>query len=51
MAGRTTFLIAHRLSTLEGCDLKGSYVVDPGSVVQADSAGAGLSLVPRQTRP
>ena len=33
MAGRTTFLIAHRLSTLENCDVR--ITVDQGAVVSS----------------
>ena len=40
MQGRTTFLIAHRLSTLKNCDVQ--LVVDHGrlSIVDAATAGA-----------
>jgi len=34
MAGRTAFMIAHRLSTLEGCDLR--LQIDDGRLVRED---------------
>jgi ATP-binding cassette, subfamily B, bacterial len=37
MAGRTTFLIAHRPSTLEACDIR--VTVDRGRVVLQDPGG------------
>ena len=42
MAGRTTFLIAHRMSTLENCDIR--ITVDHGRVVSVENR-SGLSLV------
>ena len=41
MAGRTTFLIAHRLSTLDGCDIR--LTVEHGRVVVADDPAAVAS--------
>jgi ATP-binding cassette subfamily B protein len=38
MAGRTTFMVAHRLSTLESCNLR--LIVEGGAVRIADSSGA-----------
>jgi len=38
MAGRTTFLIAHRHSTLENCDIR--LTVDRGRVTAVDSRTA-----------
>jgi ABC-type multidrug transport system fused ATPase/permease subunit len=42
MAGRTTVMIAHRLSTLEGCDAR--LVIEHGRIVNAEGriAYAGL---------
>jgi ATP-binding cassette, subfamily B, bacterial len=39
MAGRTTFMIAHRLGTLEGCDLR--VEIDRGHLVSRVDGGAG----------
>lgn len=45
MSGRTTFMIAHRLSTLEGCDarlqMEGGRVVDASRVESGDGAEVG----------
>jgi ATP-binding cassette subfamily B protein len=51
MSGRTTFMIAHRLSTLEGCDLR--LHLDAGRVVApaaATSVDADEPAVPPQRR-
>ena len=42
MQGRTTFLLAHRLSTLEGCDVR--LEVEGGRVRVSDAAPAGESV-------
>jgi len=44
MSGRTTFIIAHRLSTLDGCDLR--LLVQDGTVVAGDAARRAFSDVP-----
>src|SRR5262249_57953574 len=45
MRGRTTFLIAHRLGTLEGCDLR--LEIEDGRVVQTNSAPTVSAMRPR----
>jgi len=47
MAGRTTFLVAHRVSTLENCDIR--ITVDHGRVVSVENR-SGLSLVSSRSR-
>ena len=44
MSGRTTFIIAHRLSTLDGCDLR--LLVQDGTVVAGDAARRAFADVP-----
>jgi ATP-binding cassette subfamily B protein len=46
MEGRTTFLIAHRLGTLEGCDLR--FEVDRGRITIEDDAIASASVGSRR---
>jgi ATP-binding cassette, subfamily B, bacterial len=46
MAGRTTFMIAHRLSTLEGCDLR--LEIDDGRLVSVDAAAGGARRMGRR---
>jgi ATP-binding cassette, subfamily B, bacterial len=47
MAGRTSFMIAHRLSTLEACDLR--LAIDQGRIVAGPSAPAENSLPRKAT--
>jgi ABC-type multidrug transport system fused ATPase/permease subunit len=42
MRGRTTFIVAHRLSTLEHCDV--IYAVDEGRVAPASAASSSRLL-------
>jgi ATP-binding cassette, subfamily B, bacterial len=47
MMGRTTFMIAHRLSTLEGCDLR--LEIDDGRLVsRVDGAAGGARRIGRR---
>jgi ATP-binding cassette, subfamily B, bacterial len=48
MTGRTTFMIAHRLSTLEGCDLR--LEIDDGRLVSVDAAAGGARRMGRRNR-
>ena len=48
MAGRTSFMIAHRLSTLEGCDLR--LAIDKGRIVAPRVALAASRRAPARGR-
>jgi ABC-type multidrug transport system fused ATPase/permease subunit len=43
MRGRTTFLIAHRLATLEGCDLRLEVADERVHLRSGDLSGVALS--------
>jgi ATP-binding cassette subfamily B protein len=49
MRGRTTFMIAHRLTTLEICDLR--IQLEQGRVVSVAAAKPGSTTVPAPQRP
>jgi ATP-binding cassette subfamily B protein len=49
MAGRTTFVIAHRMSTLAGCDLR--LVVRDGRVSVGEASGALAGVAPASGPP